>query len=191
MENYENQNSVELLLNEIDKSTEHKQYLIALFSALTVPDILGKVKYPNARGNEERYINWFNENIKDSFEAILGIENTVKMDGKACFRLRNALLHGGGNVLNSNPKIDEFVLSFGDEDFVRGNYAGNYYSLDQWNPETGEAPQIKYLYISCKELCRKIVVAAREFIRNNPDLDYPTVRMNNGGGRINKCLIGK
>ena len=185
MENYENQNSVELLLNEIDKSVEHKQYLIALFATLTIPDILGKVKYPNALGNKKRYVKWFDENIKDSFEAIIGIENTIKMDGTACFRLRNALLHGGDNVLNNDPKIDEFVLVFSDEDFVRGDYAGT-----DWY-EKGEEPKNPYLYVGCKELCRKIVVAAKEFIRNNPDLDYPTIRMNNGGGRINKCLIRK
>ena len=111
MENYENQNSVELLLNEIDKSVEHKQYLIALFATLTIPDILGKVKYPNALGNKKRYVKWFDENIKDSFEAIIGIENTIKMDGTACFRLRNALLHGGDNVLGVNNDNNGVVCS--------------------------------------------------------------------------------
>ena len=71
-----------------------------------------------------------------------------------------------------------------DEDFVRGNYAGRDYLFDQWNPETNEVPYINYLYVSCKELCTNIVNAAKAFIKSNPNLDYPKIRINNGGGRI-------
>ena len=76
------------------------------------------------------------------------------------------------------------MLSLSDEDFVRGNYAGGDYLFEKWNPQTNEIPHVKYLYISCKELCLNIVSAAKDFIKKNPDLNYPTLRINFGGGRI-------
>ena len=190
-DNYEKINSIELLIAEIEKLLTSKSYFSALYLALSLPDIFGKLVYP--KNTKNKYIKWFNENVRNIVFGYLYSKNPLdmdddspKMNGETCYSLRCKLFHEGiTDVQTSKIIINEFVLSFTDEDFVRGDYAGTEYELDKWDPKTNTAPQVKYFYVSCKGLTREITVAAKAFIQNNPDLDYPTIRINNGGGKIN------
>ena len=189
MNNYTDKNSLELLFDEIEKNIKSKAFLSALIMSLTIPDMLGKLAYPELDKVTDRYIKWFDENVRDLFGLLYSDDFYKEMDsprmcGEVCYRLRCKLLHEGVNDLEDKTGINEFVLSVSDEDFVRGNYAGGDYLFDQWNPETNEVPRVNYLYISCKELCTNITNAAKTFIKNNPNLDYPRLRINYGGGRI-------
>ena len=191
--NYCDVSSLELLIDEIEKSIEAKSYLAAFHMALSIPDMLGKLAYPKFNGN--KYIKWFDENVRNIIFGYLYSKNPLDMDDKSpkmngivCYALRCKLFHEGINDIEKKTpmQINEFVLSLTDEDYVMGEYAGKDYLFEQWNPETGEVPEINYLYISCKGLCREIVEAARTFIKNNPGLDYPTLRINKGGGKTNR-----
>ena len=53
------------LLNEIDVALNSGLYLVALTSALTLPDICGKAEYPDL-GNKQRYVKWFNKYITET-----------------------------------------------------------------------------------------------------------------------------
>lgn len=190
--NYTDANSLELLIKEIEKAIDAKSYLAALHMALSIPDMLGKLAYPKFNGG--KYIKWFDDNVRNiTFgylysENPLGISDDIpKMCGEVCYALRNRLFHEGTNDIETKTKarINEFVLSFTDEDFIRGKYAGKDYKFDKCNPETDTCPEINYLYISCKGLCKEIVMAAKEFYKNNPDLDYPKLSINQGRGKVN------
>ena len=195
MQNFHYINSLELLINEIENAINAKSYLAALHMALSIPDMLGKLTYPKFNGN--KYIKWFDENVRNITFGYLYSENPLgisddspKMCGEVCYALRCKLFHEGVNNVNtSKVKINEFVLSFTDEDFVRGDYAGKDYEFDKYDPGTNTCPEINYLYISCKGLCKEIVAAAKEFYKNNPGLDYPKLRINNGHGKLRKSLF--
>ncbi len=192
MNNYNDVDSLELLITEIDKAIVSKMYLAALHMALSIPDMLGKIAYKNEE--PKKYIKWFDENVRDgvfnqfySKNPLFDGEDNIKMNGEVCYALRCKLFHEGIDDLEKKTigRINEFVLCFTDEDFVRGEYAGIDYDFKGWDPSTGKCPQTNYLYISCKGLCKEIVKAAADFRRNNPQLDYPKIRINHGGGRFN------
>ena len=63
MYNYEEKNSVELLIEEIKKALDNKMYFAALCVSLIIPDMLGKLECDS---NEKRfYSKWFDENVRD------------------------------------------------------------------------------------------------------------------------------
>ncbi len=47
---------------------------------------------------------------------------------------------------------------------------------------------LKKVYIGVKELCADLVEAAERFLKNNPNLDYPKLKINHGGGKFPKDL---
>lgn len=187
-ENYHDENPILLFLDEIEKDLDDKRYLSALHLALSIPDILGQIEYPKLRKNEP-YEKWFDNYVINQTFGILYSDNCyisseLRMNGHKCYVLRCKLFHEGTNKLD----FDEFVLSFGDEDYIRGNYAGSNILYDE-NENIVEEKE--YLYVGCKELCRDIVTSAREYIKHNPNKDYPTIKMNHGGGKINGCWFVK
>lgn len=190
LNNYNDINSLELTINEIEIAIHAKSYLSALHMALSIPDMLGQIAYP--KSEEKKYIKWFDENVRNCVFGYLYSENPLningcpKMCGEVCYALRCKLFHEGVNDITAKTteRINEFVLSFTDEDFVRGNCAGKEYEFNKWDPETNTVPETNYLYISCKGLCKEIVVAAKEFYKKNPDLPYPKLRVNQGHGKI-------
>ena len=80
-------------------------------------------------------------------------------------------------------------MSFTNDDFVRGNYAGSDVEFEKFDFKTNTFPRTNYLYISCKGLCKEIVQAAKVFYKNNPNLDYPKLRINNSGGKIDRSIF--
>ena len=191
--NYRDINSLELLISDIEKAIEAKLYLAALHMALSIPDMLGKLAYPKINGRD-KYIKWFDENVRNiTFgylysEYLSDVSNDCpKMCGEVCYALRCKLFHEGVNDIKTKTtlRINECVLSLTDEDFVRGNYAGKDYEFEKYDFETNTCPEINYLYISCKGLCKELVQAAKDFYKKNPDCDYPKLRINQSDGRIN------
>lgn len=192
--NYRDVNSLELLINEVENAIDAKSYLAALHMALSIPDMLGQLAYPDLDKVIDRYIKWFDENVRDITFGYLYSENPLgisdygpKMCGEVCYALRCKLFHEGVNDIKdkTKAKINEFVLSFTDEDFVSGNCSGRDYEFDKYDPAKNTCPEINYLYISCKGLCKDIIMAAKVFYKNNPDLDYPRLRINHGHGKVN------
>ena len=194
MNNYKDKNSLELFLNEINKCIENKLFISALAMALAIPDMLGKLAFPDLDKKNNRYIKWFDENVRNAQFGYLYSQNPLdideespKINGSVCYALRCKLYHEGTNDIEFKTKmrINEFVISLDDKEYVVGDYAGKDFLFSEADPLTGKIPEINYLYISCKGLCIEIVKAAIEFVKKNPHLEYPTLRINEGGGRIN------
>lgn len=112
-------NSILPFIEDIKKSLQNNCYYSALALALTLPDICGKVTYPEIKSVGERYIKWFDTYIGNYEQSPLSKEDDNWKDlpylnGEICYNLRCALLHQGENDLqNRNIKsfsLDEFTL---------------------------------------------------------------------------------
>ncbi|MEG5996918.1 hypothetical protein [Enterobacter ludwigii] len=104
-------------IDSVFESLAKENYHAALFSALSLPDICGKMETPN-EGNGARAKRWFAENLKskyypescyehlmatnpemakhmqpDQLEVLKSQPLSVKFDDAAFWKLRNAFLH--------------------------------------------------------------------------------------------------
>lgn len=125
--NYEEKNSIELLIGEVEKALNAELYLMALIATLTIPDALAKVEY--GKNNGSNYINWVNEHVKDIFGRKYGdrnkgaevtnyingepqektdnekyLESPIEMCGENCYQLRCVLMHNIENEIKADEK---------------------------------------------------------------------------------------
>lgn len=126
--NYEEKNSIELLFDEIEKALNAELYLIALMTALTIPDVMSKIEYGNGGGSN--YAKWIDEYVIDMFGRKYGdrvtkrevknykngklldktdneryLETPTEVCGDNCYQLRCSLLHDVKNVIHGSEKL--------------------------------------------------------------------------------------
>lgn len=89
-------------LEEIRRAVELECYLPALALALTIPDVCGKITYPEDPIVRDRYKNWFDEWVKPRYivSAIHTSDGKLQthcdgryFNGYLCYKLRCSLLH--------------------------------------------------------------------------------------------------
>ena len=127
LKNYEEKNSIEILIDEVEKALKNELYLVALMSTLTIPDALAKIEYKESNSNN--YIKWVNEFVKDIFGRKYGeksnksevinykngkplektdnekyLESPTEICGENCYQLRCALLHNIENEIKADKK---------------------------------------------------------------------------------------
>lgn len=96
------------LINEIDTALKNELYLVALNSALILPDICGKAEY-KTDNIKERYTNWYNTYVVNYKTTNVSDE---ALTGEVVYDLRCSLLHQGDPNLNKKHKtIDSFELT--------------------------------------------------------------------------------
>ena len=54
-------------IKAVEKAIEAKNLYGALFIALTLPDICGKIEFFSIPSSEKRYIKWFNKYMSDKY----------------------------------------------------------------------------------------------------------------------------
>ena len=192
MENYIEVNTIAELLKETRALLESKRYLGALYIALTIPDSLGKLAYPELEKVVDRYIRWFDEHVHNIFGLLYSdpfYDKGIHFDGKKCYQLRCKLLHESTNDIAEKTEVGEFVLGFNDQRFFTGQLSGTEYKWDEYDPKTGKVPFVDYLYVGVREICTDILEAAERFVASHPNLDYPKLKMNRGGGKFPKDMI--
>ncbi len=102
------------ILDQIDRSLDSRLYYLALFSALTIPDIAGALEAPDGQATGERYKVWYEKWIRPRFKEEVqrllaaraisqtpGVENPLT--GDACYRFRCSLLHQGSTQHPKSP----------------------------------------------------------------------------------------
>lgn len=137
-------------INDIERAIDAGAYLSAMALALTIPDIFGKICFPKL-STGERYQRWFDENIAENYAPP---DETVRFNGRLCFKLRCAYLHSG---------------SVNDKELV--NFHLTLYA-DRFSFEDSEESPIA-MDISIKRLCLIICQMARWFYNTNKDkLDF-------------------
>ena len=148
---------VERLVKEIQTGLENRCYISALTTALTLPDICGKAKYPNKK-TSQRYKDWLDEYIctKQPF--------AIQADADTIYDLRCKLLHEGNpSIDKAKCKIEQFAL------IVRENSA--HIPLEtNCIEETPDGSKVCRCYnINLVFLCEKICEAALSYYQANKE----------------------
>lgn len=87
--------------SEIRKALNLELYNCALTTALTLPDICGKVECPSERSSKKRYKKWFNKYARNCFVAVTtklpegSVVEYQWLSAEECYALRCAVLHAG------------------------------------------------------------------------------------------------
>lgn len=121
---------MENLVNSIEQSLENRNWYAGLTVALTLPDIAGKIEYPNL-GSRKRFIEWFNIYISDKYRAEIGPDRTetIFLSGGDCYALRCAYLHEGNSDITGQSAreiLDDFhFVSPKENSFIHCNRFNN------------------------------------------------------------------
>lgn len=127
------------VVDDIYRSLDAKAYLSALALALTIPDTLAQIAYPELKGSghsKERYVRWINEHYisrvyspdDHDFESARVLNKVIeKLDGDFFYELRCSFLHSGSNDVTKCMNDLDFELSFDDSCLTTVFEYGNYY----------------------------------------------------------------
>lgn len=138
-------------IEDIEKALEAKAYLSALALALTLPDICGKIAYPDPKiGVGQRYTTWFDEYITD--DSPNEIANYPIFDGEKCYKLRCAFLHEGS--IKGITDVDKFELCI--------NGCSSFGLITRSFGENEETP-FHSIKLEINQVCLRICSAAKEF----------------------------
>ena len=98
---------VQRIVDDIRAALDHDLYFVALSTALTLPDVCGKVEYPNETRSKKRYIDWYNKEIGyyEKNPSQTSEEEMPYLSGNVIYSLRCSLLHEG------NPNVDNVQLT--------------------------------------------------------------------------------
>lgn len=103
---------MERFTRAIEKSIESENWYSALTLALTIPDICGRLSYPDLeKKSQKRYVKWFDEYILHHYESPFHGEGFTFMSGGDCYALRCALLHEGRDDVTGQSARRKEVLS--------------------------------------------------------------------------------
>lgn len=121
-------------MSAINKSLESSNWLAALFVALSMPDICGKIESPN-QSSPKRYAFWFDKYVGDKYIGYLGPqkEKHIFLSGNDCYALRCSLLHEGHDDI-SKQRAKEALEKFHfiepqPNKFIHNNQYGNVLQL--------------------------------------------------------------
>lgn len=144
------------LLDAIQFSLETNNFYGALFIALTVPDICGKLENPNEK-TQQRYIKWFDKYLANKYIKHVGAnhEECVFLTGADLYALRCALLHEYSDDI-TNQKASEIINRFIFSSTLS-------HLLFVTNNKNG----VKTLVLNANVFCRDICNAIKEWTDSN------------------------
>ncbi|AQQ55019.1 hypothetical protein [Planococcus lenghuensis] len=157
-------------IEDIKQALENRNYLSALALALTIPDICGKVEYPEFK---YKYSTWFNERVSQYYADDTGwTGDDLKavnpfFTGEMCWHLRCAFLHAGNTDVDpwGEKEDDDFVytyklgLSLGGVDSFGSSWT-DALSMDTKGTKT------KSVRIDVEKLCQSICAAAEKSVED-------------------------
>ena len=147
------------MIKEVELALENHLFIVALNTALTFPDVCGRVAYPDKSGKQRKYIAWYDENVgKYNRPPNQTDDKMPYLSGEMVYALRCSLTHEG------NPSIrlsDHNLVSF---KLIRTdslNYGGSASFIGD-----GECRTIEIgIWNLCFQLCR----AAEYYYKENKD----------------------
>lgn len=80
------------LIKQIRSASEARLYYVALFSALTLPDICGALESNDGQASKRKFIDWFDAHITPRYNSFI--------DGETCYYYRCSMLHQGSAQLS-------------------------------------------------------------------------------------------
>lgn len=111
-------------VDDIYRALDAKAYLSALALALTIPDTLAQICYPEMKGSghvRDRYVRWINEYYicqpepsgENDSECSRVMDTLIdNLNGDFFFELRNSFLHSDSNDISKHMADLDFELSF-------------------------------------------------------------------------------
>ncbi|MCH5157790.1 MAG: hypothetical protein J1F33_01210 [Clostridiales bacterium] len=149
---------VERLVNEISIDLHNCCYISALTTALTLPDICGKAKYPNEKSTAKRYKQWLNDYV--CLKQPFGLQ----ADADIIYDLRCKLLHDGNPSIDKTKlKIKQFAL------IVRENSAHIPLESSCIEEKPDGSKECHCYNINLVFLCEKICEAALTYYQADKD----------------------
>lgn len=93
--------------DSIRKALTAQDWYGALSTAVTLPDVCGRLENPTMK-SQERYVHWFNAWLKPEYTSVIGAgkkEHTF-LHGEDCYALRCSYLHeGGSNIEEQKAQV--------------------------------------------------------------------------------------
>lgn len=146
---------VNKIIEEINKALDNECFLIALMSALTLPDICGAIEYPDV-SEGTRYKKWYSEYI-GRYETDNKDDSLPYPSADIIYDLRCSMVHNGNPTVDlkkRNLKSFELWIT---EDMTYGGGSSC--------KSTGE----RTLEIGIKNICYKLCSLAKYYYEHNKD----------------------
>ena len=169
---------VDRIINDIRGALDNNLFFAALNSALTLPDICGKVEYPSERSSKKRYIGWYDKEIGkyEKNPRQNGPEEMPYLSGEVMYSLRCAMLHSGepninGDSVHQKPNIDKFSI------VIQKAQPFDIYS-DSSNITDWAGEHVRSYRMSVRRICLIICAVAEAYYRDNKDkfhFDYEII----------------
>ena len=143
---------MDILLNEINKALKSKCWLAALSLSLSIPDIGGKLEYPEITGKGSvgrRYRKWYNYYSLKYYKLD---DNFALFTGEQCYLLRCNFFHDGNNH-NDSKVLSKFQFSTPEDGYLNSGI-NSYYESNQLG---------KRLVIDIAHLSQVLVLGANEW----------------------------
>lgn len=157
-------------IQEIRDNLTRKNYLSALALSLTLPDICGKIAYPDMKHKDGRpdiggrYAKWYDENIY-AYENPPNEKQMDPLDGKAVYKLRCMFLHEGLNDITEFLK-KETSENFSEYKFI---FTDSITRVSHHWPQGQEDQKTIDIQINIVDFCQKICWTAEFFYKKHSE----------------------
>lgn len=134
----------------------------ALSTALTLPDICGRIEAPDT-ASKERYVDWFNRYLRPNYTRPVGADRRehVFLHGQDCYALRCSYLHeGGGHITEQQARkaLDSFhFIAPPDGGLVHLNQRNNVLQLQ--------------VDVFCREICAAVEEWLADIVEGNAEYE--------------------
>jgi hypothetical protein len=103
---------MERFVRSVEIALQSQNWYGALSTALTLPDICGRLSDPTA-STKFRYVAWFDKYMLPKYESFIGAnrQHHVFLSGRDCYSLRCSILHEGGDSIaeqSARQALDRF-----------------------------------------------------------------------------------
>jgi hypothetical protein len=100
------------IINSLESAVSNKNWYGALFIALSIPDICGKIDAVHT-GSQARYATWYEQYVQSNYTYVNTHRNetTVFLSGNDCYALRCAFLHEGQDDI-TNQRAREAIDNY-------------------------------------------------------------------------------
>lgn len=139
------------IIDEINVALNNELYLVALSSALTLPDVCGKAEYSKDK-NGVRYKNWYNKFVTDK-----------NLPAEYVYKLRCSLLHEGNSEVHDHSVVHFKLMTNSYSNLLGIDFCFN--SKITHADGTSESTVTVYVGYLCTALCR----AATDYYNKNKD----------------------
>ena len=158
------------LVREVEYCLDHGCYMAALATALILPDICGKAKYPKMeKHTKQRYIKWFDEYIGEYEKDPEDTTGMPYLSGELVYSLRCSILHQGNpNIEGKKQDIEYFELLYRKEEGASVRVNCSEARIVEANGK--EIAVNKKYCVNVRMLCFKLCCVAMYFYKQHKEL---------------------